>query len=73
MNYTTVKTFGDEGVVEPPVRNYTADARGAQARYLKLELNADADAALRLYEITSTRIQRLRKGSIGGGDHKYIG
>ena len=52
VNYTTVKIFGDEGVVEPPVRNYTADARGAQARYLKLELTADADAALRLYEIT---------------------
>ena len=55
IDYTKIESFGDEGVVEPPVRNYTADGQGVQARYIKLEITADADAPLRLYEITLTQ------------------
>ena len=51
VSYTKIKSFTDEGVVNPPVRNYSADAEGARARYIKIEITADADAVLRLHEI----------------------
>ena len=53
--YKKIKSFRDDGVVEPPVRKYEADADGISARYIKLEITADADAALRLYEIEVNR------------------
>lgn len=53
--YKKIKSFRDDGVVEPPVRKYEADADGISARYIRLEITADADAALRLYEIQVNR------------------
>ena len=53
--YKKIKSFRDDGVVEPPLRKYEADADGISARYIKLEITADADAALRLYEIEVNR------------------
>lgn len=64
--YKKIKSFRDDGVVEPPVRKYEADADGISARYIKLEITADADAALRLYEIEVNRdAERPGRGEPG--------
>lgn len=52
------------GAVNPPVRNYTADADGVQARYMKLTITAPADTALTLYEIAVNKNAGASEGYV---------
>lgn len=63
-DYEEVATWnGDSGTVNPPRREYKADAKGKEGRYVRLEITSDHKHALKIFEVEVNKGQKA-PGSI---------
>ncbi len=49
--FTEIQQFNDNGKIDPPYRSYTADAKGAKGRYIRLEMKGNTGYFLKIHEI----------------------
>ena len=49
--FKEIQQFQDNGTIVPPYRNYAADAKGEQGRYIRLEMKGNTGYFLKIHEI----------------------